>query len=272
MPALFRERQAMTTTPRYTTNLSKAQGMVPETLELLELWQPGMSVSELKARVRSMGALGKATQVRVDDVVGRAFAQRFLIEKGKPAEWLRFLLLRNTPRALLRQLTLVYTARANRVLHDFIREEFWVKYSSKSGEVTKQDALEFVGRAIRRGEIERRWSEHTMDRVARDLLGTLADFELIANNRFGCRQIRPMLILPETVLFLAYDLHLSGVEDDALLRHPDWGLFGRGPADVVSLLEKASTHGHLFVQHAGSFVRVEWKYKSMEEMLDALTH
>jgi len=42
--------------------------MVTETLELLELWEPGMTVGELKARVRAMGALGKATQVRVDDL------------------------------------------------------------------------------------------------------------------------------------------------------------------------------------------------------------
>ena len=43
----------MTTASHYTTNLSKAQGMVTETLELLELWEPGMTVGELKARVFS---------------------------------------------------------------------------------------------------------------------------------------------------------------------------------------------------------------------------
>ena len=94
MPAVFRERKKMTMAFQYTTNLSKAQGMVTETLELLELWEPGMTVVELKARVRATGALGKATQVRVDDLVGRGFAQRYLIEGGKPARWLRHLLRR----------------------------------------------------------------------------------------------------------------------------------------------------------------------------------
>lgn len=88
MPALFCGRKKMTTALHYTTNLSKAQGMVAETFELLELWEPGMTVGELKARVRATGALGKATQVRVDDLVGRAFAQRYLIDGGKPAQWL----------------------------------------------------------------------------------------------------------------------------------------------------------------------------------------
>ena len=193
----------MTTTPHYTTNLSKAQGMVAETFELLELWEPGMTVGDLKARVRSMGALGKATQVRVDDLVGRAFAPRYLIDGGKPAEWLRHLLLRRAPRGLLRQLTLIYTARANLILHDFIAEVFWPKYSSRASEVTKQDARDFIERAVSRGALEKRWSETMVERVTRYLLGTLVDFELIAANQFGQRQIRPQSIMPETIVFLA---------------------------------------------------------------------
>ena len=135
----------MTSAPAlYTTNLSKAQGMVPETLELLELWQPQMSTADLKARVRSIGALGKATQVRVDDLVGRGFAQRFLINNGEPARHLQRLMHSRAPRGILRQLILLYTCRANRILHDFIREVYWLKHASGAGEVAKQDAREFI--------------------------------------------------------------------------------------------------------------------------------
>jgi hypothetical protein len=261
----------MTTAPHYTTNLSKAQGMVTETLELLELWEPGMTVGELKSRVRATGALGKATQVRVDDLVGRAFAQRYLIEGGKPAQWLRHLLMSRVSRGLLRQLTLIYTARANLILHDFISEVFWFKYSSLVGEVTKQDARDFIDRAVSRGALEKRWSESMVERVTRYLLGTLVDFELIASNQFGQRQIRPVFIMPETIVFLAYELHFASTDDQEIVRHRDWGLFGLLPADVIASLEKVATHGHLFIQHSGAFVRVEWKYQTMEEMLDALT-
>lgn len=257
--------------PQYTTNLSKAQGMVPETLELLELWEPGMSVADLKSRVRSMGALGKATQVRVDDIVGRSFAQRYLVDQGQPARCLRHLLLHRAPRGLLRQLILIYTARANLILHDFIREVFWLKDSSKAGEVTKQDARDFIEKAVSRGALAKRWSDSMVERVTRYLLGTLVDFELIADNRFGQRQIRPLFILPETAVFLAYELHFAGLEDDAVVRHRDWGLFGLMPADVIAILGKAATQGHLFIQHSGALLRVEWKYQTLEEMLDALT-
>jgi hypothetical protein len=178
--------------PHYTTNLSKAQGMVPETLELLELWEPGMTVGDLKTRVRSMGALGKATQIRVDDLVGRSFAQRYLIDEGKPARWLRHLLLHRVPRGLLRQLILIYTARANLILHDFIREVFWLKDASQAGEVTKQDARDFIEKAVSRGTLEKRWSDSMVERVNRYLLGTLVDFEFIAANQFGHGLVFPL--------------------------------------------------------------------------------
>lgn len=50
MPALFCKGEEMTAESYYTTNLAKAQGMVTETLELLEIWEPGMAVGELKSR------------------------------------------------------------------------------------------------------------------------------------------------------------------------------------------------------------------------------
>jgi hypothetical protein len=81
-----------------------------------------------------------------------------------------------------------------------------------------------------------------------------------------------VFIMPETTVFLAYDLHFAGADDQEIARCGDWGLFGLLPADVIALLEKAATQGHLFIQHSGALVRMEWKYQTMEEMLDALTH
>lgn len=272
MPAVFREREEVMILARYTTNLSKAQGMIPETFELLELWEPSMSVADLKARVRETGALGRATQVRVDDIVGRAFAQRFLVEEGRPAQWLRQLLMNGAPRVVIRQLILIYTARANRIFHDFIREVYWKKYESRAGEVGKHDARAFVELAVNRGDVEKRWSDSMLERVSRYLLGTLVDFELIAANAFGHRQIRPVFIAPETVVFLAYEFHNQGMDDDAIVRHPDWELFGLSHSEIVAALESAATQEHLFIQHSGAILRIEWKYPSMEAMIDAITH
>src|ERR1035441_9654093 len=38
-------------------------------------------------------------------------------------------------------------------------------------------------------------------------------------------------------------------------------------ADVIALLEKSATQGHLFIQHSGALLRVEWKYQTMAELI-----
>lgn len=256
----------------YTTNLSKAQGLVPETLELLTLWQPGMSAAELKNLVKQTGALGRATDTRITDVVSRGFAQRYLIDGGRPAAWLKQLLEAGVGRSALHQIIFVYTARHNSVFHDFVTSVFWRKALSGSGEVTKEDTRDFLERAAACGLIVPRWADSMMERVTRYLLGTLEDFRMIGENRRGCRQAKPPVILSETLLFLAHDLHFHGVEDRNIPSHPDWKLFGLMPADVIALLEKEAGKGHLQVQNAGQLLRIEWKHPDMEHVIDALTH
>jgi hypothetical protein len=108
--------------------------------------------------------------------------------------------------------------------------------------------------------------------VTRYLLGTLVDFELIAENRYGQRQIKPLFMLPETATYLAYDLHFQGVADQEIHRHEDWAIFGMMPADVIAALNKSATLGHLFIQHSGAILRLEWKYNNMDQVLDAIAH
>lgn len=259
-------------TALYTTNLSKAQGLVPETMELLALWHPGMSAIELKSLVKQTGALGRATETRINDVVTRGFAQRYLIDEGRPASWLKNLVESGVNRSALHQIIFVYTARHNPVFHDFVTDVFWRKAFSDSGEVTKEDTRDFLERAAACGRIVPRWADSMMERVTSYLLGTLEDFRMIGENRHGRRQAKPPVILSETLLYLAHDLHFHAVEDRNIPDHTDWHLFGLTPADVIALLEREAGKGHLQVQNAGQLLRIEWKYPDMKDLIDALTH
>jgi hypothetical protein len=254
----------------YTTNLSKAQALVPETLELLGLWEPGMKAAELKATVKATGALGLATDTRITDVVSRGFAQRYLIENGAPAAWLKRLVDSGFSRAALKQIILIYTARHNAVLHDFITSVYWRRVGTGPGEITKAETRDFLERAVATGHIHPRWADSMMERVTRYLLGTLEDFGMITENRHGRRQSTPPSILPETVVFLAYELHHHGVADAEIICHPDWSLFGLSPKEVLALLEREASRGHLQVQNAGKLLRIEWKFPDMEHVVDAI--
>ena len=256
----------------YNTNLAKAQGLVPETFELLAMWEPGMSAIDLRDQVQAAGALGRASATRISDIVQRGFAQRYLVDRNGPASWLKQLVRSGASRSFLRQVFLIFTARHNQVFHDFVTSTYWRKVAAAAEEITKADARDFLERAVADGRIVPRWSDSQMERVTRYLLGTLEDFQLIGENRLKKRLLRPPTIFPETVRFLAHDLHFAGGDNKQLVEHSDWQLFGLLPADVIAQLEKEAARGHLQVQNAGQVLRIEWRYANMEQVINAIAH
>ncbi len=254
----------------YTTALAKGQGLIPETLAIFDIWRPHMGASELVSEVLKKGVLSKATALRTKDLVNRAFAARYLVDDGRPALYLKRLLSHSVPTKQLGQIFLIYTARANLVLYDFIREVYWHKYASGATHLKKEDALDFLESAVNKGCIAPRWSPTMNFRVAGYLLGCLEDFHLVTPIHKGEREILPFVITPITTLYLSHELHFRGLGDSAVMEHPDWALFGIERHNVVRELEKVSFAGHFIVQYSGELLRIAWKYKSMEECLDAI--
>ncbi len=255
---------------RYTSALSKGQGLIQETVSLLQIWEPGVTSSQLVSSALDCGTLAKATANRVRGIIAEGFGPRYLVGSPAPALQLRFLLAKGVPIKALSQLFFVYTARANLILHDFVREVYWVKYSAGETHLGKEDALHFIESGINRGLIPKPWSTSMMDRVAGYLLGCLQAFSLLTSARKGRREILPFNIASLTTLYFAHELHFRGLSDSAVLEHADWGLFGLESRDVVRELERVSYGGHFVVQYSGEILRIAWKYKSMEECLDAI--
>jgi hypothetical protein len=253
----------------YTADLSKGQGLVPEMMALLRCWHPGVDVGELKEIVLRDGVIGRATALRVNDIVGRIFAVRYLSEGGRSAENIKLLLDLGATERSLSQLFFLHAARGHNILRDFVAEVYWGRVMAGSNEVTKQDAMDFVQVATNLGRISPPWSESTVARMARYLGTCLGDFGLAAKGRSGRREILPFDIKPLAALYLAYDLHFSGVGDRGVLEHRDWSLFGMGAMDVRRELGRLGG-GHLIVQYSADVVTISWKHETMEGALRAI--
>ena len=165
---------------------------------------------------------------------------------------------------------LVYTARRNPVLRDFISEVFWPAFAAGTEALRIGEAEGFLKRAAVDGRIARPWSEVMRKRIAGDLLSTLADFALLEDLKRPTKPIRSYRLLPDTVLFLAHEIHFKGFSDNSILESPDWRLFGLAREDVVQQLDKVSRAGHYILQYSGDLLRISWRYQTMEECLDAI--
>jgi hypothetical protein len=254
---------------QYTTQLQAGLGMIPETLELLRRWEPGMLPQALAERVIAEGVFARVTARRSRNLAAEMFAPRYLSQGGEPAKRIRRLLDRRLPHDAIVQLFFLQTARAQQILRDFIVEIYWSKYAAAASSVTKSDAEGFIHRALDMGRMGKRWSASTIHRVSGYLLGCCTDFGLLGPG-VASRPIRRFAIRPEVVLYLTHDLHFSGFSDRNLISHEDWRLFGLEPDDTLRLVSNLSHDGHLLVQSGADLVQISWKYRTMEECIHAL--
>jgi hypothetical protein len=253
----------------YTADLSKGQGLIPETMALLRCWLPDMSLPDFKDKVLRDGIIGRATALRVNDIVGRIFAVRYLADEGRSACWMKCLIELGATERNLIQLFFLHAARGHAVLRDFVAEIYWGRLMAGSDEITKQDALDFIQTATNLGRIAPPWSQSTVARMARYLGSCLGDFGLASKDHSGKRQILSSDIKPLTAWCLAYDLHFAGMSDRAVLEHQDWALFGLSSMDVRHELDRIGS-GHLIIQYSADVVTISWKYENMEEAMRAI--
>lgn len=253
----------------YTTQLQAGLGLIGETKVLLDLWKPGMAAAKLYQEALESGRFPNVTARRLRNIVVECFAPRYLVNGGTPAAHLKLLGPGLSP-SELQQFLLLFTCRANTILTDFVRQVYWERYAGGYTEVTNDDARAFVERGIDSGKTSKRWAESTVRRVSAYLMGCCADYGLLdGGGKYG-RRIKPLRISHKLAAYLAYDLHVAGLGDNATLSHGDWALFGMSRDDVLDEMKRLSLKGLFIIQSAGDVIKISWKFSDMEALCDAL--
>jgi Putative inner membrane protein (DUF1819) len=254
----------------YTSQLGAGLGMISETMDLLRLWEPGLSPSQLADRAVEAGLFSRATARRARNLALEMFAPRYLTNEGLTASRIKILLEHRFPYEGLVQLFFLQTARAQQIFADFVLEVYWPKYSAGALFLNKEDASRFIQKACDSGLIAKRWSESVVDNVAGYLIGCCVDFGLLGKGKRTERPIKRFSIRNDVALYLAHELHFAGLSDMALIQHRDWRLFGLEGQEIVGLLKTLSHDGHLLIQSSADLVQISWKYRTMEDCLGVL--
>ena len=253
----------------YTTSLQAGLGMVKESCAILDLWEKGMTSSDLFAVTLDAGIFPNVSARRLRNLIIECFSPRFLCDKARPAEVIKCLKNDLNMQELL-QLMFVYVCHANLIVNDFVIQTYWPAYIAGRNEITNEDARGFVIRANQNGLTTKRWSETTIRRVSGYLTGICADFGLLENVSRSSRRIIPYRIYSKIVLVLAYELHFAGIGDNSIVCHPNWQLFGMEQPDVLDELKRLASKGHLLFQAAGNVVRIGWKFNNLQELDNAI--
>ena len=253
----------------FTTQLQAGLGLFDETRTLLDLWQPGMNGNEVNQAALASGRFPSLTARRLRNIVLECFAPRYLVDDAQPARILKRLQSNLAP-VDLRQLILLYTARATPILSSFICDVYWPSYAAGAAVMDSDGARAFVQRGVEDGKTATRWSEGTVKRVAGYLTSACADFGLLEPGTRRRRRILRIRISAQVVALLAHDLHFRGIADNALLAHPDWALFGLDRQDVLEEFRRLALRNLWIVQAAGDAAHIGWLHKDMETVCDVI--
>lgn len=253
----------------YTTQLGAGLGLVEETKILLDMYQPGMTVTELYDIALDSGCFPSVTARRLRNIIAECFSPRYL--KTGCATHLKPLINIMSSQSIS-QVFLIHTALANQVLEDFIIEVYWERYIGGYDEISVSEAREFVTNAVNEGKTQKPWAESVIKRVSSYVVGCCADYGLLSSGRASKRQILPVRIQSDVALYLAYWLHLSGLGDNAVVNHTAWKLFGLEPIDVREELKKMAKNNWLIVQSAGEVTRISWQFNTMEEVINVISN
>jgi hypothetical protein len=254
---------------KYTTQLSAGLGLKEETKSLFELFEDGMTVQMMHERALNSGAFPNVTARRLRNIIAECFSPRYLREK-EVANNVKALMPKLTS-AELTQLFYFYTAKANPILADFVKQVYWQKYASGYSTLATDEAKSFIEAALQAGKMQKIWSESTVKKVSSYLLGCLVDYGFLTVENTKERRLTPPRLSDKLAVYLAYDLHFSGLGDNAVINHTYWQLFGLAPEDVREEIKNLALNRHWIIQAAGDVVQISWTYKSMEEVISVIT-
>lgn len=253
----------------YTAKLQAGLGLVAETKLLLKLWQPDMTGSILYKEALASGQFPNISARRLKNIVTECFAHRYLNNNNAPA-WHLKILLPTIKIEEFHQFLLLFTCRANAILADFIRQVYWPKYAAGDREMQNEVARAFIVRAMDDGKMGKRWSDNTVKRIAGYLTGCCADYGLLEHGIRQKRRFMTIHLTDKMAVYLAYDLHIQGLSDNAVINHPDWTLFGLERDEVLTQLKRLSLNGWFLLQSGGELVRISWKHPDMEMICNVL--
>lgn len=261
----------------YSSKIIKASGLLADTKTLFAFWDESKSVEENLREARRANIFGKASRSRVEDILA-IFRQRYCPDNGSDAAprqardaALRRLVRSGLPAEIVDRVLYYYAALADPLIYDFVTQYLYDLYKRGRHVITVEDASEFLRDAIANGQTTTPWSTTTRERVAQHLLATLRDFRVLQGARGSPRKTFAPTHLPvEAFLYIAFDIHRAVASGERLLRHPHWRLFLLDLDAVERLFVEAHQLGYLRYQAAGSLIRIEFPYRDLLGLVDAL--
>jgi hypothetical protein len=246
----------------FTGNIQKGGAMLDDTRRLLEVWDDESDAASNLDRITSANLLGKTSRKRSDDVLLRILGPRF-VEPGTtiiPA--LRTL--QSEPRAF-REACYYETARDDLLLAAFAEGPLFAWYTAGRVGVSVDEVKSWL-QSLSVAEKLPELTDIVQTKVARGLLAALRDFGVLKG------AVRKEFDKPgmtaKGFAYVVFREHDRGVSARALVESPIWHRWLLDERWVSDLLHQVDRLGVIHYSHAGSAIRIDWRAKTLQEVVD----
>lgn len=253
----------MTRNTKYTYALGKGCGLVEETLSLLSICDETTTKESLAQYVHDCNFLAKCSDLRSMDIVKLVFYPRFMKHNPKVACWLRTIREQGLLLSRFKQLLMIYCARENAIMYDFILSQFNDLRENNVQRLEKKVLTDFVDGIVEQGLAK--WGDAAKRRQCTYIKSALVDFDMLTTRG----EILPYNIDNFTVLYLMHELHFAGLSDMAIWNHEDWRLFGLDRYAVQQRILDQNIKGGYIAQCSGELLTISWNHQTMEEFINA---
>lgn len=252
----------MTRNTKYTNALGKGCGLVEETLTLLFVCEEHTTRDLLAQYVHEYNPLSKCSDMRSRDIVKLVFYPRFMKDNPKLVSWLQKIRQKGLMLSLFKQLLMLYCARQNAVMYDFIVNVLNDLRANQTQKLERSQIEAFIKSIVENGKAQ--WGETVKKRQVSYIKSVLVDFDMVARNG----DILPYEISNFALLYLMHELHFSGLSDMAIWNHEDWRLFGLDKYSLLQRIMDMNMKGGYIAQCSGELLTISWNFQTMEDFIN----
>jgi len=253
--------------PVYSTGLSGKGSQLQETLTILREIDRGHGLAAIRTMVLEQNLLDKMTH-NTRKAVWKSIHARYLSNEDRARILARMVV--HSPDRQTAKLVLFYEfCRSTPVLRDVAIECLYPRYAAGFTWMDKAVIQEHFDKILDAHPELVEWAPQTRDKVASNILTILRDFGLLQGTQRK-QFARPYVPLPAFVYVLYRLAGDSVIAPHQVLKARDWKLFYLEPADLIVLLDEATTAGHCTFKHQGEVYTLALRYPSLEACVEAL--
>lgn len=249
-----------------TSRIIKASALIADTKTLLAAWDLTQSTTQNLDRFRRENLFGKASRIRVEDVL-RIFRQRYF-DDPEVGSALVLLTRSGVPSTWLDPLLYYYSVKNDLTLRGLILEIVYPKMMSGRTTILVDDVMRQLREWSDGGKTTSAWGEDTVKRIARNSMATLRDYGIFQGK--STKSISSFYLPIEAFAFLAFEMARSQYSGEQILRSEDWKLFFLPVEGVERFFLEAHQERLLTYYAAGSIIRLDFPVQTLVEYANVL--